>query len=75
MTATFKGTEEIRRHSFEVEVDGLKYHVTCMCNASDKILDETIQHHGIELDREGGEGDLREQILDFVVEEWETLVK
>lgn len=65
-----------RSYQFEVELDGVKYKVTMHLNDKDKFLDEEIQHaeSGEHLEFEGTEGEIREKIVDFLDDNWSTLV-
>jgi hypothetical protein len=62
-------------HSFAVEHEGKDYQVTVFMNESGKFIDENITYNGDELEHEGTEGQIREDIMDYLAENWDDLVK
>ena len=74
MNATNTLNVRTTRHEFDVEHDGAQYAVVIHCDRNEKFIDDSITLNGIELDSEGEQGDLREQILDYISGNWDKLV-
>jgi len=62
-------------YTFNIEHEGEQYDVTVYLNESGKFIDECITNgNGETLDYEGEEGQIREDILDYLDENWDQLV-
>lgn len=62
-------------HTFKIQHDGREFVAIIHINESGHFIDEVVQEGGNELDIEGEDGDLREKIIDFIDDNWETLTK
>lgn len=65
------------RHEFDVEHEGEKYSVVIHCNESGRFIDDSIINtaNGQELQGEGQEGEIREEIIEHIANNWDNLVK
>jgi hypothetical protein len=63
------------RHYFRVDHEGKDYEVTVYTNESGKFIDEDITLFGEELEHEGTDGQIREDIMDYLDENWDNLIK
>lgn len=63
-------------YTFNVNHKGKEYHVIVFVdNDGYKFVDSVISlHNGMELDYKGTEGQIREDIIDYVHEHWDNLV-
>lgn len=75
MTATLQSQVSSTRYNFDVQHDGFTYQVVIWTDEKGKFMDEEICFNGEELEREGTLGQIREDIIDFVDKNWETLTK
>lgn len=75
MTARHSSTETQFRYHFEVEHEGKSYDVTIWMDEKGKFAGEEMRYpNGDELDHEGEEGEIREAIMDYLDENWNSLV-
>lgn len=74
MNATLVTKQTTNRFSFTVEMDGHNYDVVIWVNEKSKFCDEEISLNGVELESEGIEGEIREKIIDYLDENWDSLV-
>lgn len=74
MKAILQGSEFSNRHDFTIEIDKDTYSVSIWLNEKGKFIDETIKLNDIELEMEGEEGEIRENITDYLADNWEKLV-
>ena len=75
MKATYDHSDTTTQHYFQVEHEGEQYGVTVHTKENGKFIDENITHDGFELDYEGEEGQVREDIMTYLDENWDKLVK
>ena len=75
MNATLNHKDETTNYSFEIIHEGENYDVTVYLNECGKFIDESISRCGEELEYEGTEGQIREDIMDYLDENWDKLVK
>ena len=75
MKATYDHNETTTQHYFRVDHEGKQYEVTVHTKENGKFIDENITHNGFELDYEGKEGQVREDIMTYLDENWDKLVK
>jgi hypothetical protein len=75
MNAKLTSRETTSRYSFELELDGLTYSVVVYLNEKGKFIDDSVVRDEIELEFEGDEGEIRENILTYLDENWDNLVK
>lgn len=75
MNATLTNKNETTNYSFEIDHEGECYDVTVYLNESGKFIDESISRCGEELEYEGHEGQIRDDIIDYLDENWDKLVK
>jgi len=62
-------------YTFNIEHEGEQYDVTVWLNESGKFIsDRIINANGDELDYEGEEGQIREDIMDYLDENWDKFV-
>ena len=62
-------------YTFNIEHEGEQYDVTVWLNESGKFIsDRIINANGDELDYEGEEGQIREDIMDCLDENWDKFV-
>ena len=66
---------EIFAHYFKVEHEGKDYEVTVCIDENGKFADDHIALNGEELEYEGTEGQIREDIIDYLAFKWDDLVK
>jgi hypothetical protein len=61
---------------FFVDLNGTEYHVTITLNQKGHFLEDKVNYvgTGLELEREGSEGDIHEYITDFIDENWNHLI-
>lgn len=63
------------RHGFNIEFEGKTYTAIVWLDENGKFADEEICYQdGEELDTEGEEGDIREKIIDYLDQNWDSLV-
>ena len=78
MSSSATNTLNVRttRHEFDVEHDGDKYSVVIHCNAKGKFIDDSVINvaNGQELQGEGTEGEVREEIIEYIANNWDNLV-
>jgi len=74
MKVTLQSKCITNRHNFAVKLDGFSYDVVIWTNEDGKFMDEEITFNGEELDCEGTMGEIRERIIDYIAEKWESLV-
>ncbi len=58
---------------FEVEHEGKTYNATVWLNEKGKFIDDEVSLNGEELEYEGTEGEIRESILEYIDENWDSL--
>lgn len=75
MNATLSSQDKTNRFSFNVEFEDNFYNVTIYTNEKGKIIDDSITLNDDELAGEGTEGQIREDIITYLDENWDTLVK
>ena len=75
MKATNTHNETTTIHYFQVEHKGKNYEVRMHTNLNGKFLNDYITLNGFELDYEGGEGQVREDIITYLDENWDDLVR
>jgi hypothetical protein len=75
MKVKFKGAEQTKRHTFTVAHKKNDYRVVIWLDETGKFMDEEVSFNGEELEGEGTEGEVREAIIDYLADNWETLVK
>ena len=75
MNATLTGSNTSINYSFNLQYEGQNYDVIVYLNEKGKFIDEIISLNGHELEYEGTEGQLREDITDYLDNNWDTLVK
>jgi hypothetical protein len=62
-------------YTFRINIDEATYDVTVYLNEKGKFIDDSItQANGELLGYEGEEGDIREQIIDYLDNNWDLLV-
>lgn len=74
MNATLNHKNETTNYNFEISHEGEYYDVTVYLDVSGKFIDESITRCDEELDYEGEEGQIREDIMDYLDKNWEKLV-
>ncbi len=75
MNATLTDSNTTTNHAFNIEHEGEQYNVTVYLNESGKFIDESITYSsGYELEYEGEEGQIREDIMNYLDENWDKLV-
>jgi len=74
MTAELVHKDETCQYSFNIDHDGYTYNVVVHTNAKGKFVDEYINLNGEELEYEGTEGQIREDIMSYLDENWDKLV-
>jgi hypothetical protein len=68
--------EALNRHVFELTFDGHDYCVVIFTDEKGKFFDEEISvRGGDELEMEGTDGEIREKIIDYLDENWDSLTK
>jgi len=73
MKATLANKNEVTNYTFDIEHQGNTYEVIIYVKGG-KFYDEQIFLDGEELDYEGEEGQIREDIMDYVDKNWDKLV-
>lgn len=75
MNATLTHKDETTNYTFNLIHEGIEYNVTVYLNESGKFIDESITYTDEEeLDYEGEQGQIREDIMDYLDENWDKLV-
>ena len=74
MNATLTNKNETCNYSFFIEHDGKGYDVLVYTNNKGKFIDENIFFNGEELEYEGTEGQIREDIMTYLDDNWDKLV-
>ena len=74
MKATLQSFDTTTNYSFTIEHDGVKYDVTVYLNDKGRFIDDTISFNGSELKLEGTEGQIREDIIAYLDENWDNLI-
>ena len=74
MNATLTNSDITTNHTFNVEHEGKTYHVQIYLNAKGKFIDDSITLNDVELEYEGDEGQIREDIVDYLDKHWDELV-
>lgn len=74
MKATLTNQDATINYSFDIELNGLTYRVQVYLNQKGKFIDDSITLDDRELDGEGEEGQTREDILNYLDENWTKLV-
>ena len=62
-------------HYFKVDHEGKEYEVTMYTNMNGKFIDESVTLNGEELEYQGEEGQIREDIVTYLDENWDDLVR
>ena len=75
MNATYDHSETTKLHYFQIEHEGKQYEVILHTKENGKFLYENITRNGFDLDYEGREGQVREDIMTYLDDNWEKLVK
>jgi hypothetical protein len=74
-TATLTNSNTTTNYNFNITHEGYDYEVTVYLNESGKFIDDTITFpDGEELGYEGEEGQIREDIMNYIDENWYKLV-
>ena len=76
MNATLTDSNTTTNYTFNIEHEGDQYNVTVYLNESGRFIDDRITNaNGDELlDYEGEEGQIRDDILEYLDENWCKLV-
>ena len=75
MNATLTNSDTTTNYTFNLNHEGTEYNITVYLNESGKFIDESITYtNGEELKYEGHEGQIREDIMDYLDENWDKLV-
>jgi len=74
MNATLTNKNETCNYNFDVEHKGNTFQLIVYTNREGKFIDEQIFFNGEELDYEGEEGQIREDIMTYLDENWDKLV-
>jgi len=75
MKAKLSHTSFSHRYVFEVEKNGKTYDVVIFLNQKGKFIDDSISFNGKELGSEGEEGQIREDIVSYLDENWDGIAK
>lgn len=75
MKATLNSSVNSTRHNFNVEHGGFTYNVVIWTDEKGKFMDEEISLNDEELEGEGEEGTIREEIIGYLDKNWDNLVK
>lgn len=73
MNATLVTKQTTNRFNFTVEMDGHTYDTVIWVDEKGKFADDEINLNGVELESEGIEGEIREKIIDYLDENWDSL--
>jgi len=73
MNAKLQFKNVTTNYVFDIEHEGKKYHTTVWLNDKGKFIDDTIYFNNRELEYEGNEGEIREDILTYLDENWDKL--
>ena len=71
MNATLTHKDETCQYSFTLEHESKEYNVVINTNREGKFLDEYISHNGEDLEYEGTEGQIREDIMAYLDQNWD----
>ena len=74
MNATLTDKNETCSYDFKIEHEGNTFELIVYTNREGKFIDEQIFFNGEELDYEGEEGQIREDIMTYLDENWDKLV-
>ena len=75
MNIKLTDTNTTTNYTFDIEHEGDLYHVTVYLNESGKFIDDSITNtEGYELEYEGEEGQIREDIMTYLDNNWDKLV-
>ena len=75
MNATLQTHQVGGRYQFNVEVDQVTYQAIIYTNAKGRFIDDEVSYpNGEPLIPEGHEGEIREEIINYLAENWDTLV-
>ena len=75
MKAKLLDSETTTNYTFDLEHKRKTYTVQVCLNAKGKFIDDSITLNGDELEGEGTEGQIREDIIEYLDEHWDELVK
>ena len=75
MNATLTAQDQTNRYEFSLIHEKREYNVIIYVSHKGKFIDDEIFYDGEELEFEGEEGQIREDILTYFDENWEKLVK
>jgi hypothetical protein len=73
MKATLTEKNEVSNYTFNIEHQGNQYEVILYVKGG-KFYDEQIFFGGEELDYEGEEGQIREDIMSYIDKNWDKLI-
>lgn len=73
MKATLNTADQTSRFSFNVVHDNLNYVVVIHLNAKGKFIDDSITLNDQELELEGTDGQIREDIINYLDKNWKKL--
>jgi len=75
MKATLTNADkDTTKYTFEILHEGENYDVEIYCNHKGQFVEEIVSRCGEELDYEGHEGQIREDIIDYIDVNWDLLV-
>ena len=76
-TAELTYANTTTNYTFRINHEGIEYDAVIYCNGKGKFIDDSIISCMTfeQLNHEGTEGEIREQILDYIDANWETLTK
>jgi|LakMenEpi03Aug12_release.lakeMendotaPanAssembly.Ray.scaffolds.fasta_scaffold399947_1 hypothetical protein len=74
MNATLSNKNETCNYTFTVEHEDKTYDVLIYTDNKGKFIDTNIFFNGEDLDYEGDEGQIREDITTYLDENWDKLV-
>lgn len=74
MNATLTHKDDTCQYAFNIVHEDNTYNVIVYTNSKGKFIDDYVSSNGEELGYEGTEGQIREDIMTFIDENWDKLV-
>jgi CYTH domain-containing protein len=74
MKAVLQSSNFVHQHDFTVEYDGVTFNVSIFLNQKEKFIDNSIKLNDNELEFEGEQGQIREDILNYLSDNWDKIV-
>jgi len=74
MNAVLSSKDDTTNYTFDVNHEGVNYSVLIYLNGRGKFIDERIYRDEEDIGYEGTDGEIREEIINYLDENWDKLV-